>query len=224
MLRSCLPWRLRAQYLLSASYFLSGWTVLVYMALPVVRILTGAQPIAGASADSFLAHFAPYVGRGGDGQGARVRSHRERAGASPDWSVVGDAPTDASPAPSPSGDSPRYGFEATRALVACAVDCNPIGRHIATAAWPFFLGELEAGRLIVAVYDLDGQPLTDYEHPTALVAAAAAADAAGADAEAAGLLDRAGELDLEHPTYYGAAWVALGRLWLDTDRLGGCPP
>jgi len=62
VLRSRLPWRLRAQYLLSASYFLSGWTVLVYMALPVVRILTGTQPIAGASADSFLAHFAPYFG------------------------------------------------------------------------------------------------------------------------------------------------------------------
>jgi cellulose synthase (UDP-forming) len=60
VLRSRLPWRLRLQYLLSASYFLSGWTVLVYMALPVIRILTGAQPVAGASADQFLVHFAPY--------------------------------------------------------------------------------------------------------------------------------------------------------------------
>jgi len=60
VMRSKLPWRLRAQYLLSASYFLSGWTVLVYMTLPVIRILTGAQPVAGASADQFLVHFAPY--------------------------------------------------------------------------------------------------------------------------------------------------------------------
>lgn len=60
--RSRLPWRLRAQYLLSAAYFLTGWTVLVYMTLPVVRILTGAQPLAGASADQFLLHFAPYFG------------------------------------------------------------------------------------------------------------------------------------------------------------------
>jgi len=142
----------------------------------------------------------------------------------PDWSVVGDAPTDVQPAPSPGGDSPRYGFDAARVLVAFAVDCKPNGRSIAAAAWPFFLSELEEGRRIVAVYDLHGQPLADYEHPTALVAAAAAADAAGADAAAAGLLDRAGELDVEHPTYYGAAWLALGRLWLDTDRLGGCPP
>ncbi len=60
LLRSSLPLRTKAQYLLSASYFLSGWTVLVYLSLPVIRILTGAQPLAGAAADSFLAAFAPY--------------------------------------------------------------------------------------------------------------------------------------------------------------------
>ena len=62
VLRARLPWRIKAQYLLSASYFLSGWTVLIYMALPVIRILTGAQPLAQASADQFLVHFAPYFG------------------------------------------------------------------------------------------------------------------------------------------------------------------
>ncbi len=59
-LRSRLPWPLRAQYLLSAMFFLSGWSMLVYMLLPVLRILTGAQPLAGATADQFLLHFAPY--------------------------------------------------------------------------------------------------------------------------------------------------------------------
>jgi cellulose synthase (UDP-forming) len=59
-LRARLPWRLRAQYVLSAMFFLSGWSVLIYMLLPVVRILTGAQPLASASADQFLLHFAPY--------------------------------------------------------------------------------------------------------------------------------------------------------------------
>jgi cellulose synthase (UDP-forming) len=62
VLRSSLPLRLKAQYALSASYFLSGWTVLVYMSFPVVRLLTGAQPLAATSADQFLAHFAPYFG------------------------------------------------------------------------------------------------------------------------------------------------------------------
>ena len=34
VLRSKLPLRLKVQYLLSASYFLTGWTVLVYMSVP----------------------------------------------------------------------------------------------------------------------------------------------------------------------------------------------
>jgi cellulose synthase/poly-beta-1,6-N-acetylglucosamine synthase-like glycosyltransferase len=60
--RAKLPWRTKLQYLLSASYFLSGWTVLVYMTFPVIRILTGAQPLAATTADQFLVHFAPYFG------------------------------------------------------------------------------------------------------------------------------------------------------------------
>jgi cellulose synthase (UDP-forming) len=62
VLRSSLPPRLKLQYALSASFFLSGWTVLVYMSFPVLRLLTGAQPLASTSADQFLAHFALYFG------------------------------------------------------------------------------------------------------------------------------------------------------------------
>lgn len=62
VLRARLPWRLRAQYLLSATYFLTGWTVLVYVSLPVIRIATGAQPVADATADQFLLRFVPYFG------------------------------------------------------------------------------------------------------------------------------------------------------------------
>lgn len=51
VLRARLPLRLRLQYLLSAMFFLSGWSILAYMLLPVVRILTGAQPLASATAD-----------------------------------------------------------------------------------------------------------------------------------------------------------------------------
>ncbi|MHB8295936.1 MAG: glycosyltransferase family 2 protein [Acidimicrobiales bacterium] len=60
ILRSRLGWRASLQYLLSASFFLTGWTLLAYMSLPVVRILTGAQPLAQATAAQFLVHFAPY--------------------------------------------------------------------------------------------------------------------------------------------------------------------
>jgi cellulose synthase (UDP-forming) len=58
--RARLPRKVRAQYLLSSMYFLSGWTLLIYMSFPVIRILTGAQPIAAGSADQFLMHFVPY--------------------------------------------------------------------------------------------------------------------------------------------------------------------
>jgi cellulose synthase (UDP-forming) len=60
VLRAGLPFRLRLQYLLSCSYFLTGWTILVYMSFPIIRILTGAQPLAAAGSDQFLLHFAPY--------------------------------------------------------------------------------------------------------------------------------------------------------------------
>lgn len=59
-LRARLPFRLRSQYLLSSMFFLSGWTFLVYMSLPVIRMLSGTQPLAEASADQFIARFLPY--------------------------------------------------------------------------------------------------------------------------------------------------------------------
>lgn len=62
IMRARLPWRHKIQYLLSAGFFLTGWTLAVYMAMPVIRILTGAQPIDAASADNFLIAFAPFFG------------------------------------------------------------------------------------------------------------------------------------------------------------------
>lgn len=60
--RSRLPLRHKLQYLLSASFFLTGWTVLLYVSLPAIRIVTGAQPLAHDIADQFLIHFIPYFG------------------------------------------------------------------------------------------------------------------------------------------------------------------
>lgn len=52
--------------------------------------------------------------------------------------------------------------------------------------------------------------------------AAGAAHAAGDRGAADELLDRAAQLDDDHPSYYGAAWTALARVMLDTDWLGNC--
>jgi cellulose synthase (UDP-forming) len=59
-LRARLPLKLKLQYLLSGVYFLSGWTILVYMSFPVIRLLGGGQPIGGITAPEFLLHFGPY--------------------------------------------------------------------------------------------------------------------------------------------------------------------
>jgi endoglucanase len=57
-----------------------------------------------------------------------------------------------------------------------------------------------------------------------MVAAAAAARAAGAQAASDRLLVAAEAVDQRHPTYYGAAWVALGRVMLTSTALGACGP
>lgn len=58
--RAKLPIKLKIQYMLSGLYFLSGWTVLIYMSFPVVRLLGGGQPLGGIDAPEFLLHFVPY--------------------------------------------------------------------------------------------------------------------------------------------------------------------
>ena len=73
-LKARLPLKLKAQYLLSGLYFLSGWTVLIYMSFPVVRLLGGGQPIGGIDAPEFLLHFVPVLRCGAhDGGGRRCR-------------------------------------------------------------------------------------------------------------------------------------------------------
>jgi cellulose synthase (UDP-forming) len=59
-LRARLPIGLKIQYLLSGVYWLSGWTLLIYMSFPVVRLLGGGQPIGHIDAPEFLLHFVPY--------------------------------------------------------------------------------------------------------------------------------------------------------------------
>jgi endoglucanase len=55
-----------------------------------------------------------------------------------------------------------------------------------------------------------------------LVSVAGAARAAGDAGAVPGLLSVAQQLGHQHSTYYGGAWVALGRLLLTTNRLRPC--
>lgn len=114
----------------------------------------------------------------------------------------------------------QFGFDAVRTLVRMAEDPDPAGRQIAARAWPVFAGQ-DPTKLPVE-HELSGRPIGNTLNPVVLVAAAGAADAAGELAARDGLLATAETLDQRFPTYYGAAWVALGRIMLTTKFLA-CP-
>lgn len=149
----------------------------------------------------------------------------------PDWAAIpstGSTPTSTSslPAADPIGDpgnpagtarAPASSFDAIRVPIRLAASCVPADRRLAASLWPLY--RKAPGR---DAYALDGAPRTDATHAASFVAAAAAARAAGNRAASARLLDRAQAQDAAHPTYYGAAWVALGRAMLTTAALGGC--
>lgn len=138
----------------------------------------------------------------------------------PNWATLpSDGPPEAAPDPAEPDAQPRFGLDAARALVWLADSCRAGDRELAGAAWEHLRDRDDD---VATVQALDGEPLVDWSHPATLVATAATADAAG-DAQARdALLERADELNREHPSYYGAAWVALGSTLLVTDELGGC--
>jgi endoglucanase len=144
----------------------------------------------------------------------------------PDWAKVGtsgDAHASAAPSGASGGSPPmRYGPDAARVTVRLAESCDPRAHRIAAAAWPFLRGVTAAGRTPVLAYDLSGRPLSTATNPVTLVAAAGAAYAAGRRNAGDALLGRAQALDARQQTYYGDAWVALGRVMLQTHLLGSC--
>jgi hypothetical protein len=70
------------------------------------------------------------------------------------------------------------------------------------------IGLLVAGASVA--YSLDGRRLDNDTNPVGLVAAALTARSTNDDTEATQLLEDAESLQNDHPTYYGAAWLALG--------------
>jgi endo-1,4-beta-D-glucanase Y len=137
----------------------------------------------------------------------------------PDWAhLQGDTPVPIFD-PSHPQKAPVFGFDAVRTLVRFAEDPNPAGRRIVARSWLAF--ENQDPNNLPVYHELSGKPVGDVRHPVALVAAAGAADAAGQTAARDGLLDAAERLDQNKnsATYYGAAWVALGRMFLTTKLL-----
>jgi endo-1,4-beta-D-glucanase Y len=137
----------------------------------------------------------------------------------PDWATV-DASGTAAPTGAPGGGPVHFGLDAARLPVRYAESCDAADRELAAAMRPI----LAPAGDVPALRNLDGSPAGDWQHPVAVVAAAATEEAAG-DADAASQrLDVATALQRRYPTYYGAAWVALGRIMLSSSLLGACPP
>ena len=140
----------------------------------------------------------------------------------PDWAIVDTAtgqPTPVSAAASTSGPG-AFTYDAPRTLVRFALDQDPAGRSAVARAWGVFKDTQPQD--IVTEHQLTGTPIGTSHDAITVVAAAGAAKAAGDTGAVPRLLAQAQQLNAEHPTYYGSAWVALGRLVLTTSRLQPC--
>ncbi|AGB21264.1 endoglucanase Y [Mycobacterium sp. JS623] len=136
----------------------------------------------------------------------------------PDWATVSEV-GHAVPTGPVTGGPVRFGLDASRLPVRFAESCDPDDRALAGAMRPL----LTAPGEVPALRNLNGSAAGSWQHPVGLVAAAATEQGVGNPDGAVERLDAAAQLEQRSPTYYGAAWVALGRIMLTTSLLGECP-
>jgi endoglucanase len=200
-------------------------------------VQSGGDPVLSAGPwanDSRMvnpSYFSPRaygVFAGGDRRwrGVAASSRRlvdklTRAGLPPDWAQlqqygIAAADTPQAGATAQGGSGPRYSFDALRMPLRFAESCNPADRRLAARQWQRLRRSPDS-----SLRSLDGTPKAP-DNAAALAGAAGAAWAAGNRRGAGQLLDQADAADRQHPTYYGAAWAALGRIMLQTHALGAC--
>jgi endoglucanase len=141
----------------------------------------------------------------------------------PDWVQLSPA---AGPpvvvAPPGQEGSDDYGFDAVRLPIRWGASCDVADRRAVAMLWPSLGRAALAGRPSIDLTLAAGRSRAALQAPVGLVAAAAAGWAAGHREDARALLNRAETANHAHPTYYSSAWVALGRMFLQTRRLGSC--
>jgi endoglucanase len=140
----------------------------------------------------------------------------------PDWGVV-SAGGSIAPTAAPAGHPfapPRYSLEAARLPIRFEEGCDAQSRAIAASVWPFFATQSPAR--IGTAYALNGTLTKPEQAAVTLIAAAAAAQAAGQPAARDALFAQAETINARFPTYYGSAWIALGRIELTTSLVGSC--
>jgi endoglucanase len=136
----------------------------------------------------------------------------------PDWARVDKAAPEATEAPNGQSHFVQYGLDAQRLPVWLATSCNPAARQLAARLDPLLTAREDA----LALSPM-GQVIDSQTNATPVIGAAAAAQAAGRTARRDSLFAQAIAENRQHPTYYGTAWIALGRTLLTTHLLGGCP-
>lgn len=139
----------------------------------------------------------------------------------PDWASLASARATDSAGPG-GGPGPRYGLDAARLEVWSATACQAGWRAVAAAGWSVLGPDVAAGDFALSM-DLAGHATSTSTNPLMAVADAASAGAAGHPDQARALLARAAAQDASYPTYYGAAWVALGQILVRDGGLGACP-
>jgi endoglucanase len=140
----------------------------------------------------------------------------------PDWAKISRRDTvKGSPPPAAPTEPLQFGPDAARIPIRYAESCDAADRRLAARLYPFFAQAARAGTPLGTSYDPRGAALDTNAAALTAVAAAAAADAAGNRAAKESFLNSATQTAREYPTYYGDAWVALGRLML-TGELGRC--
>jgi len=141
----------------------------------------------------------------------------------PDWATVSATGVPRPIAGPPGRDSeptPLYSLDAARLPIRFAEACDAGSSRVTAAIWPFF--STQPPNTVGFAYDLDGRLLRPQQNATVLVGAAAAAQATGQTAARDRLLAQADAINTRFPTYFGSAWIALGRLELETASLGSC--
>ena len=114
----------------------------------------------------------------------------------------------------PGGGAPvQYGLDAARLPLWFGTACTHAARSLAARWW--HAGLSRPARAAAIALAPDGRPIDRASNPLPLMAAAAAASAAGDEQAVRGLRDHAAALARSTPTYYGDAWVVLGGALLD---------
>lgn len=137
----------------------------------------------------------------------------------PEWARLRGSVAVPSGPPTRPAASAEFGLNAARLVVWEAVSCHRKDRLLA-ARWVGLLDRAAARGALATT--LTGRAVDPTRHPLPIVAAAAAAAARGELVRRDALLAAAARLDARFPTYYGTAWVALGRILLTTNLLGTC--